>query len=78
MIITATEFKSNVGKFLQLSQGEDILIMKNGKLISKLIKAEQDDKVLRKKEALKRITGFLEAAKNTDIDRLREERILDK
>ena len=78
MIITATEFKSNVGKFLQLSQGEDILIMKNGKLISKLIKAEQDDKVLRKKEALKRITGFLEAAKNTDIDRLREERILDE
>lgn len=78
MIVTATEFKSNVGKFLQISQDEDVLIMKNGKLISKLIRAKQDDEVKRKKEALRRVAGFLECAKDTDIDKLREERILGK
>gem|GEM_PF-332463 len=76
MIVTATEFKSNVGKFLQLSQKEDILIMKNGKLISKLSKAEQDDKVQKKLEAFHRVAGFLKCAKDADIDKLREERIL--
>jgi len=76
VIVTATEFKSNVGKFLQLSQKEDILIMKNGKLISKLSKAEQDDKVQKKLEAFHRVAGFLKCAKDADIDKLREERIL--
>lgn len=76
MIVTATEFKSNVGKFLQLSQEEDILIVKNGKLVSKLTRAEQDDKVQRKMEAFHRVAGFLKCAKDADIDKLREERIL--
>lgn len=75
MIVTATEFKSNVGKFLQISQEEDILIMKNGKLLSKLTRAEQDDKLQRKMEAFHKVAGFLKNAKDVDIDKLREERI---
>ena len=36
MSITATELKSNLGKYLALSQHEDVFINKNGKIIAKL------------------------------------------
>lgn len=36
MTITATELKNNLGKYLMLSATEDIYIMRNGKIISKL------------------------------------------
>ncbi len=36
MSITATELKSNLGKYLALSQHEDVFITKNGKIIAKL------------------------------------------
>ena len=36
MTITATELKTNLGKYLFLSTTEDIYITKNGKVISKL------------------------------------------
>jgi len=75
MIITTTKFKSSIGKYLQLSQKEDILIMKNGKLISKLSKITSDDEVQKKLNALDRISGFMEDAKELDIDKFREERI---
>ncbi|MBQ6105123.1 MAG: type II toxin-antitoxin system Phd/YefM family antitoxin [Lachnospiraceae bacterium] len=37
MIITATEFKTNLGKYLNLVSTEDIIITKNGKAIAKMI-----------------------------------------
>ena len=36
MIITATELKINLGKYLEKSQDEDIIITKNGKIIAQL------------------------------------------
>lgn len=36
MVITATELKNNMGKYLELSQKEEILITKNGKVFAKL------------------------------------------
>lgn len=42
MSITATELKLNLGKYLLLSQTEDIYITKNGKVISKLSNPNQD------------------------------------
>lgn len=36
MSITATELKMNLGKYLLLSEKEDIYITKNGKVIAKL------------------------------------------
>ena len=36
MSITATELKTNLGKYLLLSATEDIYITKNGRVISKL------------------------------------------
>lgn len=37
MIITATEFKLNMGKYLDMVQMEDITITKNGKAIGVLV-----------------------------------------
>lgn len=38
MSITATEFKSNLGKYLQLAMDEDILITQYGKVVARLTK----------------------------------------
>lgn len=40
--ITATEFKNNLGKYLDLSKNEEILITKYGKPISKLTPINSD------------------------------------
>ena len=42
MSITATELKSNLGKYIMLSATEDIFITKNGKVIAKLSNPFQD------------------------------------
>ncbi len=42
MSITATELKLNLGKYLLLSETEDIYITKNGKVVSKLSNPNQD------------------------------------
>lgn len=42
MSITATELKMNLGKYLLLSATEDILITKNGKVVSKLTNPYQE------------------------------------
>lgn len=36
MSITATELKENLGKYLILSESEDVFITKNGKIVAKL------------------------------------------
>lgn len=42
MSITATELKSNLGKYLTLAATEDVFITKNGKVIAKLTNPNQD------------------------------------
>ncbi|MHB1153772.1 MAG: type II toxin-antitoxin system Phd/YefM family antitoxin [Eubacteriales bacterium] len=42
MAITATELKSNLGKYLLLSEKEDIYITRNGKIVAKLTNPYQD------------------------------------
>lgn len=42
MSITATELKSNLGKYLLLSATEDVFITKNGKIVAKLTNPHQD------------------------------------
>ncbi|MGN1114366.1 MAG: type II toxin-antitoxin system Phd/YefM family antitoxin [Oscillospiraceae bacterium] len=37
MIVTATEFKTNFGKYLDLVSKEDIFITKNGKTVAKVV-----------------------------------------
>ena len=36
MLITATELKNNLGKYLLLAETEDIFITRNGKVVAKL------------------------------------------
>lgn len=36
MIVTATEFKTNFGKYLDMLHSEDIFITRNGKTIAKV------------------------------------------
>lgn len=40
MIVTATEFKTNFGKYLDMLTKEDIFITRNGKTIAKVINAQ--------------------------------------
>lgn len=42
MSITATELKTNLGKYLQLAEKEDIFITKNGKIVAKLSNPNAD------------------------------------
>ena len=43
MSITATELKSNLGKYLLLAATEDIFITRNGKVVAKLSNPHHDD-----------------------------------
>lgn len=42
MIVSATEFKTNIGRYLSLVGKEDIIITKNGKRIARLIEEKED------------------------------------
>ena len=42
MSITATELKSNLGKYLMLAATEDIFVTKNGKVVAKISNPYQD------------------------------------
>ncbi len=42
MSITAAELKTNLGKYLQLVENEDIFITQNGKIVAKLSNPNAD------------------------------------
>lgn len=64
MIITATEFKANLGKYLELVEEEDIVITRNGKRIAKLTDAAKD-----KTDVLNALTGILPPGTTTEQGR---------
>lgn len=68
MIVTATEFKKNLGKYLTLAAKEDIYITKNGKSIAKLTSPIYD-----KVEMAKSLFGILPA--DASLEQAREERL---
>lgn len=71
MLITATELKNNLGKYLLLAATEDIFIMRNGKVVAKLSNPNQD-----RVEMAKSLFGILsnditlEEAKRERLDNL--------
>ena len=69
MVVTATEFKVNFGKYLGLLATEDIFITKNGKLIAKVSNPNVS--------AVDAISGLLvgKIPENYDARSLREERL---
>ena len=68
MIVTATEFKTNFGKYLDMVTKEDIFITRNGKIIAKVINPQVS--------AVDSLRGMLKnAPSDIDLDSLREERL---
>lgn len=69
MVVTATEFKLNFGKYLALLANEDIFITKNGKTIAKVSNPNVS--------AVDALSGLLAGKLPDDYDAnmLREERL---
>ena len=68
MFITATEFKTNIGKYLTLVAEEEIIITKNGKKIAKLTNADED-----KVEVAKSLFGILPS--DASLEQARKEKL---
>ncbi len=69
MIVTATEFKTNLGKYLDLAAVQDIFVTKNGKSIARITSP-----ISNKLELLDELVGVI-PADGTDLDEVREERL---
>ena len=70
MTVTATEFKTNLGKYLEIVMDEDILITKNGKVIAQLSRPQ-----VNKLAALRNLVGIVDAGDGTTLDAIRDERL---
>jgi prevent-host-death family protein len=69
MFVTATELKSNIGKYLLLVSKEDIFITKNGKSVAKLSSAKQN-----KVDIVRSLIGSV-PDKGVTLQEAREERL---
>ncbi|MCC8074691.1 MAG: type II toxin-antitoxin system Phd/YefM family antitoxin [Clostridiales bacterium] len=69
MIVTATEFKTNFGKYLDMLLSEDIFITRNGKVVAKVVNPNVS--------AVDTISGMLagKLPEEYDAKALREERL---
>ena len=68
MIVTATEFKTNFGKYLDLIGKEDIFITRHGKTIAKVVNPQVS--------AVDSLRGILkDVPADIDLDSLQEERL---
>lgn len=68
MIVTATEFKTHFGKYLEMIAKEEIFITRNGKTIAKVINPQIS--------AVDSLRGMLkDVPSDIDLDSLREERL---
>lgn len=68
MSLTATELKVNLGKYLMLSETEDIYITRNGKIVAKLTNPYQD-----RVDVAKSLFGIL--PNDVTLEEAREERL---
>lgn len=69
MVVTATELKTNFGKYLDLLLSEDIYITRNGKTVAKMVNPNV--------RAVDTLSGLLAGKLPEDFDAktLREERL---
>ena len=70
MVITATELKTNLGKYLEAVQNEDIIITKNNKVIATLTQPQYT-----KIAALRNIVGIAFSEEDIDLDKIKSERL---
>ena len=75
MEITLTELKMNLGKYVEKSKDEDILITKNGKIVSRLTEPFSARKEkMEKKRIAKKLVGSIKGEYIT-LDDIRAERL---
>ena len=70
MIVTATEFKSNLGKYLDMVATQDVYITKNGKNIARLTSPSTN-----KLAVLDELVGVASQSADMDEDTVRKERL---
>ena len=70
MIVTATELKTNLGKYLEMAASKDIFITKNGKCIARLTSPAVDKLAL-----LDDLVGIVPGNQAMDENTIREERL---
>ena len=70
MIVTATEFKTNLGKYLEMAMRQDIFITKNGKNIARLTSP-----TVNKLAVLDSLVGIVPKDSAMDEETIREERL---
>jgi len=70
MTITATEFKENFGKYLDLAAREDIFITKNGRVVAQLSQPQSY-----KLDVLNELVGLAEGNGDVSLDRIKKERL---
>ena len=77
MIITSAELKTNVNKYLDLLDKEDIVVTRNGRKIAKIVKENEEKSDLRNIRSLYGVLKNSEASKLSDGELkkiIREER----
>lgn len=70
MIVTATELKTNLGKYLEMASSQDIFITKNGKSIARLTSP-----AVNKLALLDELVGIVPQDQMMEEDTIREERL---
>ena len=72
MMVTSTDFKMNLGRYLELVNQEEIVITKNGRRIAKLV-ADEEDLV----QVAKSLFGIIPNVNITD-DEIKAERMRER
>ena len=76
MEITLTELKNNLGKYILLSKEEDILVTKNGKIVSRLTEPFSARKEKMEKQRIaKKLVGSIKTDTYLSLDDIRKERL---
>lgn len=70
MIVTATELKNNLGKYLELAAMQDVFITKNGRNIARLTSPS-----INKLSVLDDLVGIIPDQEGIDETTVREERM---
>lgn len=72
MVVTATQFKANIGHYLDTVTNNDVYISKNGKMVAKLSDPMND-----KMSILNALAGII-PNENIDLEEIKMERIMRK
>lgn len=69
MQVSISELKTNVGKYIDLAETQDIFITKNGKQVAKIVSTKID-----KVAKMKSVFGAIPS--DADVDKAKAERLL--